>query len=99
MKKLVVASLFVASSLFAHTILMSCFENGDGTVTCEGGFSDGSGASGVKIQVLKDGKVLIEAKMNEDSEYTFKKPKGDYKVLLKSGVGHEATIPSKEITE
>ncbi len=85
---------------FAHTPLCSCYDNGDGTVTCEGGFSDGSSASGVAMKV-KDpaGKVLLEGKMNEDSEYTFEKPKGDYSVLFDAGEGHQIEVKSKEIVE
>ncbi len=99
MKKLIVASLFVASSLFAHTALMSCFDNGDGTVTCEGGFSDGSSANGVKFKVLQDGKVVIEGKMNEDSEYSFKKPSGDFEAVFDAGEGHQVHVKSKDIAE
>ncbi|MBK1637032.1 hypothetical protein CKO19_14985, partial [Rhodovulum adriaticum] len=29
----------------AHTPLCACYDNGDGTVLCEGGFSDGSSAA------------------------------------------------------
>jgi len=38
----------------AHTPLFSCFDNADGTIYCEGGFSDGSSAAGVAI-LVKDG--------------------------------------------
>lgn len=75
--------LLLAGPALAHSPLCSCFDNGDGTVTCEGGFSDGSSAAGVKMLVLDgSGKTLIEGKMNKDGEYSFKKPAGAYKVLL-----------------
>ncbi len=99
MKKLVVASLIASSSLFAHTVLMSCYDNGDKTVTCEGGFSNGSDAKGVKFQVVQKGKVIVDAKMNADSEYTFKKPNGKYEAVLDAGPGHKVVIKSEEITE
>jgi hypothetical protein len=44
---LMISSLIVAQ-VWAHTPLCSCYDNGDGTVTCEGGFSDGSSAAGVQ---------------------------------------------------
>lgn len=99
MKKLAVATLFIASSMFAHTALMSCFDNGDGSVTCEGGFSDGSSASGVAIKVMQDKKVVVEGKLSKDSDFTFKKPKGEYEVELNAGEGHQVNVKSKEITE
>lgn len=92
------ALLFCASPLMAHTPLCSCWDNGDGTATCEGGFSDGSSASGVGMSVLDAaGKVLESGKMNELSEFTFKKPAGDYKVKFDAGEGHQIEIPGSEI--
>ncbi len=85
---------------YAHTPLCSCSDEGDGTILCEGGFSDGSSAAGVKIRIVdSQGKVLIEGKMNEDSEFTFKKPSGAYTVIFDAGPGHEVKVPSKDITE
>lgn len=92
--------LLLSGPAAAHTPLCSCYENGDGTVTCEGGFSDGSSASGVRMRVEKSGGgVLIEGKMNEDSEYTFDKPVNAYKVVFDGGEGHMIQIDGKEIVE
>ncbi len=94
------ALLLGASVAQAHTPLCSCFDNGDKTITCEGGFSDGSSASGVPVYVKSaDGKVLIEGAMSEDSEYTFDKPEGEYMVLFDAGEGHRITVPGSEIVE
>ncbi|WDP92742.1 MAG: hypothetical protein HUN04_24675 [Desulfobacter sp.] len=84
----------------AHTPLCSCYDNGDGSITCEGGFSDGSSASGVEMRVEdKDGKVLVKGKMSQDSEYTFDKPAAAYKVVFDAGEGHKVVVDGKEITE
>ncbi|PIE74427.1 MAG: hypothetical protein CSA18_05135 [Deltaproteobacteria bacterium] len=92
--------LFCTGIAFAHTPLCSCYDNGDGSVTCEGGFSDGSSASGVEMRVEdKAGKVLLKGNMSEDSEYTFEKPAGDYTVVFDAGEGHRIQVSSKEITE
>ncbi len=94
------AFLLISTSVFAHTPLCSCFDNGDNTITCEGLFSDGSSASGVKMFVkTADDKVLLEGAMSEDSEYTFDKPEGDYYVLFDGGEGHQIKVPGKEIVE
>jgi len=93
-------SLLLAGAAMAHTPLCSCYDNGDGTVTCEGGFSDGSSAAGVEMRVEdSSSKVLLKGKMDEDSEYTFEKPTGAYKVLFDAGEGHGIEVDGKEITE
>ena len=95
-----ILGLFLTSLSYAHTPLCSCSDEGDGTILCEGGFSDGSSAAGVKIKVVNSqGKVLIEGVMNEDSEFTFKKPSGDYTVIFDAGPGHVVKVPSTDITE
>jgi hypothetical protein len=45
------------------------------------------------------GGVLIEGKMDEDSEYTFDKPADAYKVVFDGGEGHVIEIDGKEIVE
>ncbi len=96
---LFVVALFVAEQGFSHTPLCSCMDNGDGSVTCQGGFSDGSSASGVTMKVVDtSGKTLITGKMNENSEFTFKKSGGDYKVQFDAGPGHLVEITSKDIS-
>ena len=102
---------FGISQVPAHTPLCSCYDNGDGTVTCEGGFSDGSSAAGTPIMVMdekdevisvkdEDGKtILLEGKMDEDSEFTFIKPKVPYTVIFDAGPGHKVIIKGEDITE
>lgn len=98
---LIAAALLLSVTLVqAHTPLCSCFDNGDGTITCEGGFSDGSSASGVAVRVeTTDGRVLIKGQMNEDSEFTFDKPNVDFIVMFDAGEGHAIKVPGKEIVE
>lgn len=95
----VVAGAF-ASAAWAHTPLCSCYDNGDGTVLCEGGFSDGSSASGVGM-IVKDGSgnTILEGKMNENSEFEFNKPAGPYTVVFDAGEGHSIEISHTDITE
>lgn len=95
-----VLALFLRAQGFAHTPLCSCIDNGDGTITCEGGFSDGSSAAGVNMKVVDmSGKVLISGKMDEDSEFTFKKPDVPFKVILDAGPGHVVELKGEDITE
>ena len=95
---LLAVSLFLCGQALAHTPLCSCYDNGDGTITCEGGFSDGSSAAGVQMRVKgEDGQVLIEATMDEYSEFTFDKPSGEYSVEFDAGEGHVVEVEGKEI--
>ena len=49
------AAVALPGAAFAHSAIFDCFDNGDGTVSCQGGYSDGSSASGVSIKI-KDAK-------------------------------------------
>ncbi|PIE68776.1 MAG: hypothetical protein CSA21_05785 [Deltaproteobacteria bacterium] len=103
-KVCVVAMLYLflggLGQAFAHTPLCSCYDNGDGTGTCEGGFSDGSSAAGVEMRVeKKDGTVLLKGKMDEFSEFVFDKPAGPYNVVFDAGPGHLIIVEGESITE
>ncbi|MDD2206993.1 MAG: hypothetical protein WCQ97_05595 [Aminobacterium sp.] len=98
---LLAVSVFVLGSVaFAHTPLCYCYLNGDGTITCEGGFSDGSSASGVEMAVKDtNDKVLVEGKMDELSEFTFEKPEVPFIVIFNAGPGHVVEIKGEDIKE
>ncbi len=98
MKKLLL-TLLISTGLFAHTPLLSCMDEGDGTVTCEGGFSDGSSAGGVIFRVEQNGKVLVQTKLNASSEMNFKKPNGEYVAIFDAGAEHVVKIKSQNIFE
>ncbi|WP_051630336.1 hypothetical protein [Afifella pfennigii] len=95
-----VAATMLAGQAAAHTPLFSCYDNGDGTVLCEGGFSDGASAANVPV-LVKDagGGVVVEGKLDANSEFEFDKPEGDYSVSFEGGEGHHIEIPGAEIVE
>lgn len=84
----------------AHTPLFACYDNGDGTIYCEGGFSDGSTAAGVPV-VVKDGSEneIEQLKLTQNSDVEFEKPDGDYSVWFDGGEGHRIEIPGSRIFE
>ncbi len=85
---------------YAHNAICDCFDNGDNTITCEGGFSDGGKAVGVPVRVLDGaGKVLIEGAMSAQSDFKFPKPKVDYRVVFDGGEGHIVTIDGRDIAK
>lgn len=82
----------------AHNAICSCFDNGDDTVTCEGGFSDGGKAVGVPMRVVdQSGKVLVEGAMGKDSSFKFNRPKVAFRVEFNGGEGHVVTIDGRDI--
>jgi hypothetical protein len=90
----------LAAVAYGHNAICDCFDNGDDTIPCEGGFSDGGSAVGVALRVLDPaGKVLIDGKMSDHSDYTFAKPKGDFRVEFDAGQGHVVTIDGRDIEE
>jgi hypothetical protein len=92
--------LVLATAAYGHNAICDCFDNGDDTITCEGGFSDGGKAVGVPVRVLdQSGKVLIDGKMTDKSDYTFAKPKVDFRVEFDAGQGHVVTIDGRDIEE
>jgi hypothetical protein len=103
MKRHLLASIPVwalAATAYGHNAICDCFDNGDGSITCEGGFSDGGKAAGVPLRVVdQSGKVLIDGKMSEQSDYTFAKPKVDFRVEFDAGQGHVVTIDGRDIEE
>lgn len=82
----------------AHTPLFDCFDNGDDTLTCEGGFSDGSSAAGVAIRVLDaQGKVLEQGELGEDGSILLKRPGGEFSVVFAAGEEHSITVLGDDI--
>jgi hypothetical protein len=89
-----------AATAYGHNAICDCFDNGDDTITCEGGFSDGAKAVGVALRVVDQaGKVLIDGKMSEQSDFTFAKPKVDFRVEFDAGQGHVVAIDGRDIEE
>ena len=90
--------LALAAAAYAHNAICDCFDNGDETITCEGGFSDGGKAVGVPVHVFdQSGKVLIDGKMSDKSDFTVAKPKVDFRVEFDGGQGHIVTIDGRDI--
>ncbi len=90
--------LSFGTNALAHSALLNCFDNADGTFTCQGGFSDGSSATGISI-VVKDssGNILQQAQLNADSEVVLPRPQQDFTVLFNGGSGHSVEIPGESI--
>jgi hypothetical protein len=94
------AGALLVQLAYAHSPVCSCFDNGDDTITCEGGFSDGASAAGVAIRVIDAReRMLIDGKMDAAGTFSFKKPAGEYHVVFDAGQSHVVTIYGGDIVE
>ncbi|QHE83642.1 hypothetical protein [Hydrogenophaga sp. BPS33] len=83
---------------WAHNPVIECRQTSVDTIVCRGGFSDGSLAPGVRIDVMDyDDKVLISAQLGQDSMLSFRKPRGPFYVLFDAGPGHVVEVDHAEI--
>ncbi|MDZ5603753.1 hypothetical protein SJI00_13300 [Pseudomonas sp. RP23018S] len=87
-----------AGPALAHNPMCECDEKATGEITCKGGFSDGSGAAGVTLDVIGyDEQVLVGGKLGDDSTLTFKRPDGEFYVLFDAGPGHVVEVDHADI--
>ncbi|AVO60288.1 MULTISPECIES: hypothetical protein [Pseudomonas] len=96
-------TLLLASTLFsggalAHNPMCECKQIDGEQIRCTGGFSDGSGAPGVTLDVIGyDETILVPGKLGADSTLTFKKPDAEFYVLFDAGPGHVVEIDQADI--
>lgn len=92
------AGLLAAAPVLAHSPICNCYDNGDDSVTCEGGFSDGASAAGVAIRVLSDQeRVLIDGRMDDTGSFSFARPAEPFHVVFDAGQSHIVTIYGEDI--
>lgn len=93
-----IALLSLSGLALAHNPMCQCEAVDAENIRCTGGFSDGSGAAGVTLDVIGyDESILVPGKLAEDSTLTFKKPAGEFYVLFDAGPGHIVEIDHSEI--
>jgi len=88
----------LSTAALAHNPMCECKQIENEQIRCTGGFSDGSGAPGVTLDVIGyDETILVPGKLGEDSTVTFKKPKSEFYVLFDAGPGHVVEIDQADI--
>lgn len=81
----------------AHYPFCTCTAQG-ASITCEGGFSDGTSAEGVKLDVISyDEDVLVPAKFDATSKVQFQKPDGEFYILFDAGPGHVVEVDWQDV--
>lgn len=92
------ALLGVSPYVMAHNPMCECKEVDGELIRCTGGFSDGSGAPGVTLDVIGyDETILVPGKLGADSSMTFKKPSSEFYVLFDAGAGHVVEVEQADI--
>ncbi|MCK9800062.1 hypothetical protein BK634_03820 [Pseudomonas chlororaphis] len=95
---LLLLSTGFCSQVLAHNPMCECKEIEGEQIRCTGGFSDGSGAPGVTLDVIGyDETILVPGKLGSDSTLTFKKPSAEFYVLFDAGPGHVVEIDQADI--
>lgn len=93
-----IAGSSLSTLALAHNPLCECKEIDGEQIRCTGGFSDGSGAPGVTLDVIGyDESILVPGKLGADSTLTFKKPSGEFYVLFDAGPGHVVEVDHADI--
>ncbi|MFT4013716.1 MAG: hypothetical protein QM682_09985 [Paracoccus sp. (in: a-proteobacteria)] len=81
----------------AHYPFCNCAALGE-TITCNGGFSDGTSAEGVRLDVISyDEDVLVPAKFDAASKVQFPKPEGEFYILFDAGPGHVVEVDWQDV--
>ncbi|MBL0917660.1 MAG: hypothetical protein IBJ14_03075 [Hydrogenophaga sp.] len=92
------AALLASQPSAAHSLLLSCKPSADNAVRCVGGFSDGSDAAGMSIQVKAyDERVLAKGTLGGDSAWVFPRPAGEFFVRLEDGGEHAAEVDHADV--
>ncbi len=113
-KKIALAIIFIiaAATLWAHTPLLYVEDNYDGTITVEGGFSNGAAIAGLSLMIVDaadyDGpdktvngkRLLFETKFDDSGIAELIKPAVEkYIVIFNGGPGHSVSIVGPSLEE
>jgi hypothetical protein len=92
------AALLTVSPLsFAHYPFCNCALKGE-EIICEAGFSDGSSASGVSVDLISyDEEIITAQAFNEQSTARFTPFDGEFYILLDAGPGHTVEVDWHDI--
>ncbi|AZB57841.1 hypothetical protein EBL89_21425 (plasmid) [Cereibacter sphaeroides] len=91
-------AMLCATPALAHNPIAECAAAEGRIIVCRGGFSDGSGATGVTLDVISyDEDILIPGKLGDDSRLQFERPEGEFYILFDAGPGHVVEIDYHDI--
>ncbi|MCW8355876.1 MAG: hypothetical protein ACPGRG_04820 [Marinomonas sp.] len=89
--------LLASNAVLAHYPYCQCHVDGQ-EIVCLGGFSDGSDAVGVTVDVISyNEEILVPGQFNNQSTMHFPLQKGEFYVLLDAGPGHTFEVDWRDI--
>lgn len=94
------ALLALVPAAHAHESYMDCFDNGDGTVTCQAGYVDGAPPNEGDRILIKDagGKTVEQGHFDADGAYTFEPPGSDYSIVFRGEeMGHTLRVNARDV--
>lgn len=84
---------------FAHFPFCECVMKAD-EIHCSAGFSDGSGASGVTVDLISyDEEIIQQNNFSETSTAQFTPYDGEFYILLDAGPGHTVEVDWHDIQD
>ncbi len=97
---IILAFFCLAGGAMAHSPLLMCYDEGDGTILCEAGWSDGSSAAGSPVY-LRDtsGSNLARGVVCPAGFIEFERPGGEFTVFFDGGEGHTLELHRSEVIE
>lgn len=92
-------SLLFSSAAFAHYPILNCQQPQNASeITCTAGFSDGSKAPGVLIEVIsEEDEIVSTGHTNDNATYHFDRPEGLFFIIMDAGPGHVLEITDEDI--
>lgn len=105
--RVLVAFSFVCAATFyspayAHYPLLDCRFGAEDSaqVYCIAGFSDGSKAPNVLMEVFsEDDEVVAQGRTNDRALFDFNRPDGAFFIIMDAGPGHVIEIPDEEVLQ
>lgn len=89
--------LALATPSYAHFPFCECALDA-GKIQCKAGFSDGSGASGVTVDLISyDEEIIQQNQFSEASTAEFAPYDGEFYILLDAGPGHTVEVDWHDI--
>ena len=95
---LATGALLSCSTLsYAHFPFVRCAQD-KVDIVCEAGFSDGSSAAGVTVDLISyDEEVIASKHFDDDSKAHFKPYDGEFYILLDAGPGHTVEVDWQDV--
>lgn len=91
-------ALLVGAPALAHAPIIACYDEGDDTIYCEAGYSDGASSEGQVVRVMSaEGRLLIESAFNAAGAFLFDRPDTPFFVEFVGDGTHQAVFHEDEL--